>query len=67
MGSVWQRFANVIVGRDGPVAVKLGKDKQKEFHDMKERGAPDRTNQQVKDDARSLFEEAGKEIPKCLQ
>jgi RHS repeat-associated protein len=45
----------------------LGKDAKQEFHNMKEKGAPDRTLDQLKSDAADLYQQAGKEVPKWTQ
>ena len=44
----------------------LGKDARREFHDMKG-GGQDRTLNELKQDARWIYEEAGKTIPKWMQ
>jgi RHS repeat-associated protein len=49
------------------IGKELGEDAQQEFHDMKEKGAPDRSLNQLKQDASDLYREAGKEVPKWLQ
>ncbi len=43
----------------------LGKEARRAFHDMKECG--NRTLQKLKDDARYLYEQAGKKIPSWLK
>jgi uncharacterized protein RhaS with RHS repeats len=43
----------------------LGKEARREFHDMKDMG--DRTLQQLKDDAKSLYDEYGKQCPSWMQ
>ena len=43
----------------------INKSARRKFHDMKEGG--DRTLQQLKDDAKSLYDEAGKTMPKWLE
>ena len=43
----------------------IGKDARRAFHDMKEFG--DRTLQELKNDARYLYEQAGKNIPSWLK
>jgi RHS repeat-associated protein len=45
----------------------LGRSARREFHDSKQRGDPDRTASQLREDARALYEDAGKEIPKWLE
>jgi RHS repeat-associated protein len=45
----------------------LGKDARRALHDAKESGAGDRTMDQLKQDARDLYSEAGMEIPKWLE
>ena len=45
----------------------LGKDARRDFHDMKERGAGDRTPRQLKQDASDLYRDAGKEVPRWLK
>jgi RHS repeat-associated protein len=45
----------------------LGKDAGREFHDAKERGAGDRTLQQLKDDAKAIYEKYGKRPPEWMQ
>ena len=45
----------------------LGKDARREFHDMKESGAGDRTLEQLKEDARDIYNEANKPIPGWLK
>jgi RHS repeat-associated protein len=45
----------------------LGKDARREFHDVKEGGASDRTLGQLKQDARDLYIQAGKDIPSWLK
>ena len=44
----------------------LGVDARNEFHDMKG-GGPDRTLQELKGDAKSLYDAAGKELPKWMK
>jgi hypothetical protein len=46
---------------------ELGKDARRAFHDAKEGGMGDRTMQELLDDARSIFKDFGKEIPRWLQ
>jgi hypothetical protein len=45
----------------------LGSDARKDFHDMKERGAPDRSLRQLTEDARDVYRQHGADIPKWLQ
>lgn len=45
----------------------LGKEAKQDFHNQKERGAPDRTMEQLKKDAADIYKEAGKEPPKWTQ
>jgi RHS repeat-associated protein len=45
----------------------LGKDARQDFHNMKEKGAPDRTATQLRQDAADIYKEAGKEAPKWTQ
>lgn len=45
----------------------LGKDARRDFHDMKESGSGDRTMDQLKEDARSLYEQAGRNFPDWLK
>ena len=45
---------------------ELGKDKRREFHDLKDRALGDRTLKEALDDAKSLYENAGKEAPRWL-
>jgi hypothetical protein len=45
----------------------LGEDAKQEFHDMKEKGAPDRSLNQLKQDASDLYRQAGKDIPNWLR
>jgi len=46
---------------------ELGKDARRAFRDAKEAGMGDRTVQEMLDGARSIYEIAGKEIPKWLR
>ncbi|MCP4097094.1 MAG: hypothetical protein GY748_12725 [Planctomycetaceae bacterium] len=46
---------------------ELGKDARREFHDLKDKALGDRTMQEALDDAVSLFEDAGKEVPPWLR
>ncbi len=46
---------------------ELGKDARREFHDLKDKALGDRTMQEALEDAASLFEEAGMEIPTWLR
>ena len=45
----------------------LGKETKKEFHDLKESGAPDRTLEQLKADALDLYNQAGVEPPSWMK
>jgi RHS repeat-associated protein len=45
----------------------LGRGARREFHDMKGQGMGDRTMVQLKADARQLYGEAGKSVPKWLR
>jgi RHS repeat-associated protein len=45
----------------------LGKDARRDFHDEKLKGAGDRTMQQLKDDARAIYEDHGKTPPSWLK
>lgn len=45
----------------------LGKDARREFHDEKLKGAGDRSMQQLKDDARAVYEDHGKTPPEWLK
>ncbi|WP_138922518.1 hemagglutinin repeat-containing protein [Hylemonella gracilis] len=45
----------------------LGKDARRDFHDAKESGSGDRTLTQLKQDARDLYTQAGKDIPGWLK
>jgi hypothetical protein len=45
----------------------LGQDARTAFHDAKEPGLGDRTLEELKDDARALYEAAGKAIPRWMQ
>jgi RHS repeat-associated protein len=45
----------------------LGKDARREFHDEKLKGAGDRTMQQLKEDARAIYEDHGKTPPSWLK
>ena len=45
----------------------LGKDARRDFHDEKLKGAGDRTMQQLKDDARAIYEDHGKTPPGWLK
>ena len=45
----------------------LGKDARRDFHDEKMKGAGDRTMQQLKEDARAVYEEHGKTPPSWLK
>ena len=45
----------------------LGKETRKDFHDMKEKGAPDRTLDQLKADALDLYNQAGVEPPSWMK
>jgi len=45
----------------------LGKRSRREFHDMKVRGAGDRSLEELKQDARDLYQGANKPIPEWLQ
>ncbi|MEF2148463.1 RHS repeat domain-containing protein [Aquilutibacter rugosus] len=60
--------ASEKTGRDISRRVErdLGKDAKRKFHDMKEKGAADRTLKQLQQDARDLYIDHDKEIPKWL-
>lgn len=63
-------FSRLLVGTQHPQVPKvfkrdLDKEARRMFHDMKEAG--DRTLQQLKDDAKYLYEEAGKRLPDWLR
>jgi hypothetical protein len=45
----------------------LGKDARRELHDAKQSGSGDRTLGELKQDARDLYIQAGKEIPSWLK
>ena len=45
----------------------VGKQGQRDFHDLKESGAPDRTLDELKDDAAEIYEKYGKPIPNWLK
>jgi len=55
-----RRIEKDIGGKDGKQAAR-------DFHDMKERGAPDRSMQQLKNDAIDVYHSYGQEIPKWLK
>lgn len=45
----------------------LGKEARREFHDLKERGAPDRTMEELKRDVKLIYKQYGKEPPRWMQ
>jgi RHS repeat-associated protein len=45
----------------------LGSDARKTFHNMKERGAPDRSLNQLHEDARDVYRQHGADVPKWLK
>ena len=45
---------------------ELGKDARREFHDLKDKALGDRTMREALDDAVSLYEDAGKDVPQWL-
>ena len=45
----------------------LGDDAGREFHDLKEPGGGDRTMQELKDDAKTVYEQRGKTPPSWLK
>ncbi|NMG68167.1 hypothetical protein GPA19_24875, partial [Azoarcus indigens] len=45
----------------------LGKSARRDFHDSKESGAGDRTLDQLKQDARDIYIDAGRDIPSWLK
>jgi hypothetical protein len=68
-GTEGEKPASDKTGKDfgRRIGKDLGEDAKKEFHDMKEKGAPDRSLNQLKQDASDLYRQAGKDIPNWLK